>query len=264
MSPSADVRHEAFLHREKTISVCLPAVNEERTIGQALGPLMKMRQDGYVDQVVVVDESDDWTADIAQSLGADVYRQSDLKPELGRVLGKGDAMWRALAVLSGDVILFLDADSTSIQRHYVFAMCAPLLAGEAQLVKGHYCRPLGSDPNGGGRVNHLLARPLLRRHFPALDWIEQPLAGETAIDRTLAGSLPFVCGYGVEMGLLIDAHTAGASIAQADLHLHDHRHRPLAELSEMADEIMAVTLQRAGYAVERPPERPPVAAPLTV
>ena len=238
------------------VSVCLPARNEEATIGTALAPLMQMHREGLIEAPVVVDESTDWTGEIAASMGAHVYRQCELVPELGAVRGKGDAMWRALQVLDGDVVLFLDADSTSIQRHYLFAMCAPLLTGEADLVKGFYRRPLGADPDGGGRVNHLLARPLLRAHFPELSWIRQPLAGETALTRTLAWSLPFVTGFGVVMGLLLDAHGAGARVQQADLHRHEHRHRPLSALSSMADQIMDTTLHRAGLRREAPHERP--------
>lgn len=242
-----------------TLSVCLPARDEEATIGAALAPLMAMHREGVVDQVVVVDESTDWTADIAESMGAEVHRQRDLLPELGRVEGKGDAMWRALSVLRGDVILYLDADSTSIQRHYVFAMCGPLLEGrQVGLVKGYYRRPLGSDPDGGGRVNHLLARPLIRAHFPDLAWVKQPLAGETALTKGAAWSLPFVCGYGVEIGLLLDAHAQGRTIDQADLHRHDHRHRPMPALSAMADEIIGCVRHRAGEDVPAPKQRPPM------
>jgi glucosyl-3-phosphoglycerate synthase len=164
-------------------------------------------------------------------------------------------MWRALSVLSGDVILYLDADSTTIQRHYVLAMCAPVLSGEAQMVKGHYRRRLGNDPDGGGRVNHLLARPLLRAHFPELSWVKQPLAGETALDRQTALSLPFSCGYAVEIGMLIDASRAGYTLAQADLHEHEHRHRSLHALASMADEVVATVLQRAGLRSDGPKAR---------
>lgn len=233
-------------------------MNEEATIGAALDPLMRMREQGFIDQVLVADASTDYTPDIAESMGAEVYEQRALCSELGAVEGKGDAMWRALSVLTGDVILYLDADSTSIQRHYVLAMTAPLLAGEAELVKGFYRRPLGGDPDGGGRVNHLLARPLLRAYFPDLSWVKQPLAGETALTRRCAWQLPFVCGYGVEMGLLLDAHDAGVQIGQADLHRHDHRHRPLSALAAMSDEIVSVMLNRAGAAKRLPKARPPM------
>lgn len=158
-------------------------------------------------------------------------------------------MWRSLEVLSGDIVLWLDADSVNVQRHYVFAMVEPILAHEADFVKGYYRRPLGGDPDGGGRLNHLFARPILRAWFPALSWIEQPLAGETAITRKLARTLPFECGYPVEIGLLIDAHLAGAKIAQVDLGAHEHRHWPIRQLGNRCDEMLAAVVERAN----RPP-----------
>jgi glucosyl-3-phosphoglycerate synthase len=128
-------------------------------------------------------------------------------------------------------------------------------------VKAHYRRPLGDDPEGGGRVNHLLARPLLRRLFPELGTLRQPLSGETAVTRELAWSLPFVCGYGVEIGLLIDAAERGARIGEVDLGVHLHRHRALDELAWMADEILDGALARA-YGDEAPVSRPPMSSVL--
>jgi glucosyl-3-phosphoglycerate synthase len=249
------MRHDAFLHRERTITVCLPARNEERTIGAALAPLMAMHRDGFVDQVLVVDESTDWTATIASSMGAEVRRQSELCPELGGVEGKGDAMWRALTACKGDIILYLDADSVSIQRHYVFAMCEPLLTDEADYVKAFYKRPLGGDPDGGGRLNHLFGAPIMRTFFPELAWVTQPLAGETALTRELALSIPYEVGMAIEPALTIDAHLAGARLAQVDLAVHEHRHWPLRDLAGRCDEAMAAVLDRAGVKHQLPTRR---------
>ena len=90
--------------RARTVSVCLPARNEARTIGPILEQVLPLRDRGVVDQVVVVDRSSDATAEIARSLGAEVYDQDELMPELGPVLGKGDALWRSMPVLTGEVI----------------------------------------------------------------------------------------------------------------------------------------------------------------
>lgn len=233
----------------------MPARNEQDTIGLALDPLIRLRDAGEIHQLVVVDESTDYTSQVARERGVEVYRQSELHPDLGPVCGKGDAMWRSLSILTGDIILWLDADSTTIAEHYVWAMTAPILAGQADMVKGYYRRSLGTDPDGGGRVNHLVARPLLKTLFPKsrlLHEIRQPLAGETAMTRELAWRLPFVCGYGVEMGLLLDAHGAHARIAQADLHEHDHRHRSLTDLAKTSEEVMRVALHRAGLTSGQP------------
>src|SRR5206468_2005955 len=169
--------------RSTTVSVCLPARNEARTIGPILRDLLPLRDAGVLDQVVVVDNSRDGTADIARGLGAEVHHQEELMPELGPVLGKGDAMWRALTVLQGEVICFLDADSESFGPHFACGLLGPLLCLEGtSFVKGFYRRPfrIGETilPDGGGRVTELTARPLLALFYPELARIHQPLAGE--------------------------------------------------------------------------------------
>ncbi|MBV9310891.1 MAG: glucosyl-3-phosphoglycerate synthase, partial [Solirubrobacterales bacterium] len=201
--------------KRERISICLPARDEAETIGQILEQLMPFAELGLLDQVVVVDGSSDGTAEIARSLGADVHDQRDLMPALGPVLGKGDAMWRALDVLDGEIICFLDADSGDFGSHFVCGLLGPLLCDRSvAFVKGFYRRPLKiagqTLPDGGGRVTELTARPLLQLFYEDLAAVCQPLAGEVAARRQLLERLPFVTGYGVDIALLLDAyHFAG-------------------------------------------------------
>ena len=199
--------HQAFpparlaAEREQTVSVCLPARDEERTIGPILEQLIPLRELGAIDQLVVVDRSTDATARIARTLGVEVHDQEALVPEHGPVLGKGDAMWRALPVLTGDVICFLDADSERFGAHFACGLLGPLLCEHGiSFVKGFYRRPfrVGETvvPDGGGRVTELTARPLLNLFYPELAGVRQPLAGEIAARRELLERLPFVTGYG--------------------------------------------------------------------
>ncbi len=197
--------------RDQSVSVCLPARDEAATIGPIVDALMPLVERGAIDQVVVVDESSDGTGDIARARGAEVHRQSSLMPAFGPVQGKGDAMWRALSVLRGDVVCYLDADSADLGPHFALGLVGPLVVGarRASFVKGHYRRPLrlgGTTlPSGGGRVTELLARPLLQRFYPELGGVLQPLAGEVAARRDLLERLPFATGYAVDIGLLVDA-----------------------------------------------------------
>ena len=260
--------------RERTISICLPARNEAPTIGPILERLMPLVERGVVDQVVVADDSTDGTAEIAARLGAEVHAQSALMPEYGPVRGKGDAMWRALSVLTGDVVGYLDADSEDFGEHFALGLAGPLACGDdVQFVKGFYRRPWRQgdivEPRGGGRVTELLARPLLARFFPELAGFVQPLAGEVAARRDLLMSLPFATGYGVDVGLLIDAWRAIGpdALAQVDLVVRQNRHRPLEDLGPMAADVLAAVaarLERDGRLatigagpplVERPPMR---------
>jgi glucosyl-3-phosphoglycerate synthase len=242
--------------RELTVSLCLPARNEARTIGRILEQLLPLRELGVIDQLVVADHSTDGTGEIARRLGAEVHNQAELMPELGPVLGKGDAMWRVLPLLDGDLVCFLDADSEDFGAHFACGLLGPLICRrDISFVKGCYRRPfrVGDTvfPDGGGRVTELMARPLLNLFYPELVGIEQPLAGELAARRELLERLPFVTGYGVDVALLLDAHqTLGLDgIAQVDLDLRQNAHQPLRDLGPMAYEVLrsvASRLEREG------------------
>jgi glucosyl-3-phosphoglycerate synthase len=249
--------------------VCLPARDEAATIGTILEDLMPLLSAGVVDQVVVVDDSSDATAEIARSLGAEVHAQSELCAGLGPVQGKGDAMWRALSILWGDVVCYLDADSRQFGRHYATGLaglvaCHPSVA----FAKGFYRRPFDAGAvvhdHGGGRVTELTARPLLAAFYPQLARVRQPLAGEIAARRALLMQLPFLCGYSVDVALLIGAWRAVGleRLAQVDLDVRQNRHRPLRELGAMAAAVLDGVLHEARAdglldvpcgAVERPP-----------
>jgi len=238
--------------KRRTVSVLLPARNEAQTIGAILEELMPLRERGVLDQVAVLDDSDDGTGAIAASLGAEVHDQSVLRSEFGPVRGKGDAMWRGLAVAHGDVVCYLDADSRGFGAHFALGLIGPILCGgdDVHFVKGFYRRPLEVGamrlPEGGGRVTELTARPLLNRFFPALAGVRQPLAGEIAARRDLLERLPFACGYAVDIGLLIDAwaHVGLDRLAQVDLDVRQNRHKPLGELGPMASAVTSAIVHR--------------------
>jgi glucosyl-3-phosphoglycerate synthase len=237
--------------RRHTVSVCLPARDEERTIGAIVSSLTPLREAGVVDQIVVVDASTDDTGRIARELGAEVHNQNDLRPELGPVLGKGDAMWRSLAVLTGDVTVFLDADSEHFGAHFACGLLGPLLCDDRiSFVKGLYRRPFRVGeltlPDGGGRVTELTARPLLNLFYPDLAGIAQPLAGEVAARRDLLESLPFVTGYGVDIALLVDAYEVVGldGLAQVDLDVRQNAHQSLRDLGPMAFAVLRALASR--------------------
>ena len=238
--------------KRRTVSVLLPARNEAETIGPILEELMPLRDLGVLDQVVVLDDSHDGTGGIAAALGAEVHDQSALRSEFGPVHGKGDAMWRGLAVATGDVVVYLDADSRDFGAHFALGLIGPIVCGadDVQFVKGFYRRPLevGATrlPEGGGRVTELTARPLLNRFFPELAAVRQPLAGEIAASRALLERLPFACGYAVDIGLLIDAWklVGLGGMAQVDLDVRQNRHQPLADLGPMASAVMSAVVHR--------------------
>ncbi len=261
--------------RAHSVSVCLPARECAQTIGPIVTSLLELREAGVLDEVLVVDAaSADGTAAAAERAGALVRQEAELMPAFGPVLGKGDAMWRALSVLGGELVCYLDADTENFSAHFASGLLGPLVCERGvSLVKAFYRRPLrpsqqaGTD-DGGGRVNHLMARPALELFYPELACVRQPLAGEVAARRELLEGLPFVTGYGVEIAMLIDSWRAVGlqGLAQVDLDEHHNRHQPLSALAPMATTVLATIarrLQDEGRlqgAFDAPVERPPLAA----
>lgn len=234
-----------------TVSVCLPARNEEETVGAIVEVVRAELMDklGLVDELIVMDDhSTDRTAAVAKDAGATVVACSDVLTHLGNQPGKGETLWKSLFVSTGDIVVWSDSDVANFGPHFISGLLGPLLADDSiAYCKGFYHRPVGADQRGGGRTTELVARPLIALLFPELSDIVQPLAGEYAGRRDVLERVPFVQGYGVEMGLLIDVwRLAGYdAIAQVDLGTRHHRNRPLHELSSQATEVMQVALHRA-------------------
>jgi glucosyl-3-phosphoglycerate synthase len=235
-----------------SISVCLPARDEEATVGAIVTELRARLVDrvGLVDEVLVVDDhSTDATSKVAEEAGARVVAVDEVLPELGPGEGKGEALWKSVAQCEGDLIVWCDADITDFGTRFVTGLVGPLLTRpELQFVKGFYDRPVGTSAHGGGRVTELVARPAIALLFPHLSSIVQPLAGEYAGRRSLLERLPFVQGYGVDLGLLVDVTDLEGTgvVAQVDLGTRRHRNRPLDELGPQALAVLQTALHRAG------------------
>jgi glucosyl-3-phosphoglycerate synthase len=238
--------------REQSVSVCLPARECAQTVGEIVSALAGLREGGAIDELLVVDAaSEDGTAAIAERAGASVVQERELLHEVGPVLGKGDAMWRALSILTGELVVFLDADSEGFSEHFATGLLGPLVCEPGvQFVKAFYRRPFEQEgislPEGGGRVNHLMARPALSVFYPELSAVRQPLAGEVAARRELLERVPFATGYGVEIAMLIDVwrELGLEGLAQVDLDVHHNRHQPLSALSEMSETVLAAIVKR--------------------
>jgi glucosyl-3-phosphoglycerate synthase len=235
-----------------TVSVVLPALNEAATVGAIVRTFDGLRSSGLADELVVIDPgSHDGTDAAAREAGATVVYEADVLPQFGRVPGKGEAMWKSLAVTTGDVVCWVDADVVGAGPEFVYGLLGPLLTEPSvQYVKGFYERPLAERerlrPTGGGRVTELVARPWLNMFWPDLSYVVQPLAGEQAGRRAHLESLPFAAHYGVEIGLLVDTYDRHGldGLAQVDLDRRVHRNQSVQKLGRMAFVIQHAILRR--------------------
>jgi glucosyl-3-phosphoglycerate synthase len=236
------------------ISLCIPTLNEEKTIGKELVIFKSELMDRYplVDELAVIDSgSTDRTREVATAFGADVYLSSEILPDQGFKRGKGENLWKAIYQLQGDIICYVDADIKNIHPRFCSGLVAPLIhRDEISYVKAFYDRPLafsqGLRPSGGGRVTEILVRPLFSLFFPELTAIIQPLSGEYAVRRRVLERIAFPVGYGVETSHLLDVfheHGLGA-FAQTDLDQRVHRNQTTLDLGKMSFGILQSFLNR--------------------
>ncbi|OGS37051.1 MAG: glucosyl-3-phosphoglycerate synthase [Elusimicrobia bacterium RIFOXYB2_FULL_49_7] len=239
-----------------TISVCLPTLNEEKTIAKEIVILRSELMQRYplIDEIVVIDSgSDDKTRTIAQEYGAEVHLASEILPKYGDYRGKGENMWKALYVLKGDIIVYLDADIKNIHHRFAYGLVGPLiLRDNIRYVKAFYDRPIVAEagklrPTGGGRVTELLIRPLFSLFFPELTQIMQPLSGEYAGFREIFEAVPFPIGYGIETAMLLDINKRWGLdiIGQVDLDKRIHRNQDTLALGRMSFGILKTFFARA-------------------
>ena len=246
---------EAKEKNNLTISLCLPTLNEEKTIGKEVILFKSELVNRYplLDEIAVIDSgSDDNTLEVAKTYGADTYLSADILPHLEPKMGKGENLWKAIHQLKGDIIVYVDADISNIHPRFVYGLVAPLIhRDEIQYVKAFYDRPLayssGIRPSGGGRVTEILTRPLFSLFFPELTAIIQPLSGEYAVRRDVLERIPFPVGYGVETSHILDVyHEFGLeAFAQTDLDKRVHENKPTISLGKMSFGILQTFLKRA-------------------
>ena len=237
-----------------TISLCIPTLNEEQTIGKEVVVFKSELMDRYplIDEFAVVDSgSTDGTREVAERFGADFYFSSEILPELGHKRGKGENLWKAIYQLRGDIIVYIDADISNIHPRFAYGLIAPLLLHpEMQYVKAFYDRPLvfsqGVRPSGGGRVTEILVRPLFSLFFPELTALIQPLSGEYAVRREVLEAIPFPIGYGVETSHILDVYKRWGleAFGQTDLDQRVHRNQATRDLGKMAFGILQSFLRR--------------------
>lgn len=242
--------------RGLTVSAVLPTRDVADTVGGIIDEIhaVNNRANGnpLIDQILVIDaDSPDGTADVAAARGAEVFSENELLREHGDAHGKGDAMWRALSVARGDLVLYMDTDTRDFEPQLAYGCLGPILHDpEVRYVKAAYRRPFKSsetvEVDGGGRVTELSTKPLFNLFYPELTGFVQPLAGEFVADRELFNSIPFLTGYAVETGIMIDVYNRVGldAMAQVDLGTRQNRHQPLRSLSRMSYAVLRAVARR--------------------
>ncbi len=248
---------ELVKHKKKqnlTISLCIPTLNEQKTIGKEIILFRSELMVRYplLDEIAVIDSgSSDKTIEVARSFGADTYLADEILPGIESKKGKGENLWKAIYQLKGDIIVYIDADIKNIHPRFIYGLVGPIInRPEVKYVKAFYDRPLAFSqdirPSGGGRVTEILIRPLFSLFFPELAAIIQPLSGEYAVRREVLEQIPFPIGYGVETGHLIDVFKLYGmeAFAQTDLDQRVHRNQATRALGKMAFGILQTFLSR--------------------
>lgn len=244
------------LKSNATVSVVFPAHNEERTIERIVrNTIDSLLTPGLIDEVVVMDDrSTDGTAQVARASGAAVFSTEETLRQFGPSRGKGDAIWRSLAVTSGDIIVWCDADLEDFRPEIICSLITPLLVSDSvNLTKGYFHRE-GSETGMSGRVTELTARPLLEVFAPHLSEFREPLGGLFAGRRSVMESIPMESDYGIDLGILADvaSRTGLASIAEVDLGVIEHHRRPLNELVGTAQQVTRTIVDRFGVGPTTP------------
>jgi glucosyl-3-phosphoglycerate synthase len=238
-----------------TVSAVLPCRNVADTVGAIVDEIHAVNEQAgtpLVDQILAVDaDSADGTAEVAARHGAEVYSENELLSHYGGAHGKGDAMWRSLSVARCDLVMYIDADTKDFKPQLVYGILGPILqVPEIRFVKAAYRRPFKSyetvELDGGGRVTELTAKPLFNLFYPELCGFVQPLAGEFVAEKELFCSIPFLTGYAVETGIMIDVlkKVGLDAMAQVDLGTRQNRHQPLRDLSRMSYSVLRAVARR--------------------
>ena len=210
------------------VSVIIPAFNEENTVATVVEVIKKV---SCVDEIIVVnDGSSDKTAEEALKAGATVINHEVNK-------GKGEALFTGYKSAECDIIAFIDAYIHNLTSKKVEAMIKPILTGKTEITKTKFARE-------SGRVTELTAKPLLNFFFPEISF-EQPLSGQFAARKEILKKIHFEKDYGVDVGIVIDADVLGISIMEVDIGAIEHDMSPLADLNNMANEVVRTIMNRA-------------------
>ena len=224
----------SYFSFDEGVTVVIPCYNEERTVGKVVAAC---KSNALVNQVIVVDDgSKDKSVQKAVLAGATVVRHSHNK-------GKAHAIKTGAERASNDIIVFIDADLKSPVVDIIDRLALPILERRTEITKARFAR-------SQGRVTELTAKPLLNLLYPEI-MLDQPLSGQFAIRKSLLDQIEIAEGWGIDVGIVIDAYALGKEIVEVDIGNLEHKHRTLEQLATTSADVTRTILQKAGLVAER-------------
>lgn len=210
------------------ITVIIPALNEEKTIGHVVR--QSLLNPDVTEVIVVDDKSMDNTIEEARMAGAKVITSTKL--------GKGASMKDGALVAKNQLLVFLDADITTYPDTIIELLTNDLKADKYDFVKSYFNRQ-------SGRVTELVAKPLLSILYPDFPSFLQPLSGMIAGKKILFQQIEFEEGYGVDIGILMDMFHLGARIGEVSIGVIENRMQPLEQLGKMSREVARTIIKKS-------------------
>lgn len=210
------------------ISIVIPVLNEGATIRQVIKTVKKTSR--KIEIIVVDDNSTDNTVEEAMKEQVRVITSSQR--------GKGISMREGMMAAKYDIVAYVDGDILTYPDNIVELLTDPIEKGEADFVKSYFERQ-------AGRVTQLVAKPLLSILYPELSHFQQPLSGMIAARKSFLSNIHFENDYGVDIGLLIDMHQAGARIVEANIGKVENAMQTWEQLSKMSREVSRTILKKA-------------------
>ncbi len=210
-----------------SLTVVIPAYNEEATIAATISDFHEHAPDAYV--VIVNNASTDNTSEVAQKTLSErnIHGRVILEPKKG----KGNALRSAFARVNTDIVVMVDADTTYPAKH-INDLIAPIKAGDAEMVVGDrlsYGRYDSENKRAMHSFGNRLVRSLINKLFKAN--LSDIMSGYRAFSQKFIRTYPIlVDGFEIETDMTLHALDKRLPVREIAV---EYRDRPLGSFSKL-------------------------------